>query len=188
MAGWHGSTGHVPRIHCWCFGPIQLTVPQFVGLARDPWVLFICSTGLIDSVFLHPCSHCTTNILVMPNVSKWAKMLLLLWSVADALFFQVLVLCDVYGLFVFPAAGRHVFCHWCEGLVGRTAIHIPRYCLFTNQMYYTDVYALVIIKTSETWMAHDCTPYIHWKIHFLKQQWIFLYWVTWLLCGINPHR
>lgn len=70
MAGWHGSTGHVPRIHCWCFRTIQQTVPQFAGLARDPWVLFICSAGLIDSVFLHPCSQHTTNILVMPTCTE----------------------------------------------------------------------------------------------------------------------
>lgn len=30
---------------------------------------------------------------------------------ADDLFLQVAVLCDVYGLFLLPAAGRHVLYH-----------------------------------------------------------------------------
>lgn len=80
MAGWHGSTGHVPRIHCWCSRRIQHTVPQCVGLTRDIWVLFICRPGLIDSVFLHPCLHRVTNISAMPRCCLCEVLLMVFFS------------------------------------------------------------------------------------------------------------
>lgn len=69
-----------------------------------------------------------SHLFFMPKRSCCEVLLMVCCLLLLMICFQVAVLCDVYGLFLLPAAGRHLPCHWYEGLVGWTAIHIPRYC------------------------------------------------------------
>lgn len=85
----------------------------------------------MDPVFLHPCSRRTSYISLTPG--RFAAVKCRWWSVCVVFFFQVAVLCDVYGLFLLPAAGSHLLCHWCKVLVGWKTIYFPRYCSFTEQ-------------------------------------------------------
>lgn len=82
----------------------------------------------IDRLFFYtPCNRCTAITLFLPKRRR-GEVLLMVWSRV----FQVAVLCDMHGLLLLPAAGRHLFCDWYEGMVGRTAICISRYSLFTK--------------------------------------------------------
>lgn len=130
--------GQLARVHGSCGARTcqgsagDALVRQFAGPTWDPWLLFICSARLMDPVFLHPCSRRASYISL--TLGRFAAVKCRWWSVCVCcFFFQVAVLCDVYGLFLLPAAGSHLLCHRCKVLVGWKTIYFPRYCSFTEQ-------------------------------------------------------
>ena len=64
LARLHGARAKDPLLMLWTNPRNCPAVCWFGWRAR---VLFICSTGLIDSVSLHACSHRAANILVTPK-------------------------------------------------------------------------------------------------------------------------
>lgn len=144
MTGWRASTGHVPRIHCWCFRPIQQTVPQFVGLALRPRGI-IYLQNWIDSAFLHPRSHCTTNILVMPKC--WCCEVLLMVCFSRSLSY---VMC--MGCFFFLLLGGIYFVTDMKGWWAGLPFVYPDTVFHKSlaSLCYPGVYVLVMIKTTDT--------------------------------------
>lgn len=118
--------GHMPRIRRWRFCSDAANCPVcWRGFGGPGRYLHQCQ---IDRLFFYtPCQRCTAITLFLPKRCR-GQVLLMVWSHV----FQVAVLCDVHGLLLLPAAGRHLFCDWYEGMVGWTAICISRYCLFIN--------------------------------------------------------
>lgn len=146
MAGWHGSTGHAPKIPLLMLGTNPANRPAVCWIGSRPLGVIYLQRR-IDRLCFYTLVH--TAVLTF--------LVGLLWGAADGLFLQVSVLRDVHGLLLLPAAGSHVLCHWCEGLVGRATIHIPRYWLISKHLKcYSGVYCSVQIQPSETWLAHDC--------------------------------
>lgn len=161
LARLHGARAKDPLLMLWT-NPAHCPAVCWIG-SRPLGVIYL--QNRIDRLCVFtplftPCDWHFSDAQMLP-----------LWSVADGLFLLVAVLRDAYGLFLLSAAWRHVLCHWYEGLVSWTAIHVPR-CLFTNQKaqcIYTGLYAPFMIAPVHH--IEKCIPILCINVfNFLKQQ------------------